>query len=272
MFSQTNRGKIKNAKILLWRWNSANFIMTTAIRPVFITLHLVPYLVRVPLRPACLSANCTNHSATLVMHDFTTLFGNAICLIPARRRKLYVDRAELALKLRFFKSPVQSLIKALRPWDRLSLDFKGPVRGECPYPLVAVDEFSRFPFIFPCKNMKSSTVVACLSSLFAFLVFLAESTAIEAHRLSVKRRGLCFPLEAFLSARPPLTIRLGTACANGSSKPFGEPFSCYCTDVVFLKIDGRMCWPRLFTPSDRSSASQLMKRPTRDCFTSLGDL
>ena len=70
----------------------------------------------------------------------------------------------------------------------------------------------------------------------------------------------------------PLTIWLGTASANGSTKPFGEPLSCYCADVVFLSIDGRMCWPRLFTPSDRSSACLLMKRPTRDCFASLGDL
>jgi len=143
------------------------------------------------------------------------------------------------------------------------------VRGECPYLLVAVDEYSRFPFVFPCKNIKSSPVIACLSSLFTVLVFLAASTAIEAQ---VKRHGLSFPLVAFLSARPPLTIRLGTASANGSTKPFGEPFSCYCTDVVFLSIDGRMCWPRLFNPSDRSSACLLMKRPTRDCFASLGDL
>jgi len=44
------------------------------------------------------------------------------------------------------------------------------VRGECPYLLVAVDEYSRFPFVFPCK-MKSSTVIACLSSLFCVFGF-----------------------------------------------------------------------------------------------------
>jgi len=59
----------------------------------------MPYLVRVSLHPVCLSAKCTNHSDTLDMHDFTTLFANTICLTPARRQKLYVDRAELALKL-----------------------------------------------------------------------------------------------------------------------------------------------------------------------------
>ena len=96
---------------------------------------------------------------------------------------------------------------------------------------------------------------------FASLVFLAASTTIGTHSLSVERRGLTFPLVAFYSARPPLITRLGTASANGSTKSFGEPFSCYCTDVVFLRIDGRKCWLRLFTPSDRSSACLLMKRP-----------
>jgi len=35
---------------------------------------------------------------------------------------------------------------------------------------------------------------------------------------------------------------------------------------------GGKCWPRLFTPSDRSSACLVMKRPTTDCYASLGDL
>jgi len=80
-------------------------------------------------------------------------------------------RTCLEIKPCFFKPPVQTLIKALRPWDCLSLDFKGPVRGACPYRLLAVDEYSRFPFVFPCKNMKSSTVIAGLSSLFCVLGF-----------------------------------------------------------------------------------------------------
>jgi len=75
------------------------------------------------------------------------------------------------IKPRFFKPPVQPLIKALRPWDSLSLDFNGPVRVVCPYILVGVDEYSRFPFVFPCENMKSSTVIACLSSLFCVFGF-----------------------------------------------------------------------------------------------------
>jgi len=74
------------------------------------------------------------------------------------------------VKPQFFKPESQTLIKAVRPWDRISVDFKGPVSGPHPY-LIVVDEHSRFPFVFPCKNMKSSTVTLCLSSLFCLFGF-----------------------------------------------------------------------------------------------------
>ena len=96
MFSQTNLGKIKNAKIVSWR---------VELRQLHYDIRHKPDVYNVgpdALSRSCvlgLSANCANHSDTLDMHDFTTLLGNAICRTPARRQKLYVDRAELALKL-----------------------------------------------------------------------------------------------------------------------------------------------------------------------------
>ena len=35
------------------------------------------------------------------------------------------------------------------------------------YLLTVVDEFSRFPFAFPLRNITSSSVIKCLSTLFA---------------------------------------------------------------------------------------------------------
>ena len=63
------------------------------------TLCRMHYLVRVPFYLVCFFANCTNHSATLVSLDFTTSYTSVIFLTPVRRRKLSVDRAEVALKL-----------------------------------------------------------------------------------------------------------------------------------------------------------------------------
>jgi len=77
----------------------------------------------------------------------------------------------------FFRLSSQTLVQAVRPWDRLriwdrlSVDFRGPVRGPRPYLLIVIDEYSRFPFVFPCKNVSSSSVVECLSSLFCIQGF-----------------------------------------------------------------------------------------------------
>ena len=61
-----------------------------------------------------------------------------------------------------------SLIHATRPFERISLDFKGPLPSNSTnkYMLNAVDEFSRFPFSFPVPNLSADTVIKSLSLLF----------------------------------------------------------------------------------------------------------
>ena len=73
------------------------------------------------------------------------------------------------VKPRFFKPQNSHLIKAMHPFDRLSLDFKGPLpsNSKNKYLLDIVDEFSRFMFAFPCQDMTSSTVIKCLKQLFS---------------------------------------------------------------------------------------------------------
>ena len=70
------------------------------------------------------------------------------------------------LKPQFYRRPPEQLIKYLRPWDRISIDFKEPLSGKYKYLLIVVDEFSRFPFAFLCSNMTTETVIQCLSKLF----------------------------------------------------------------------------------------------------------
>jgi len=83
----------------------------------------------------------------------------------------YRTRAEV--KPSFFKPAPGSLIKATRPWERLSIDFKGPARGPKPYLFVAIDEYSRFPFVFACSSTTTKTVVECLNNLFCLFGFPA---------------------------------------------------------------------------------------------------
>ena len=63
-----------------------------------------------------------------------------------------------------------TLIKAIVPFQRLNMDFKGPLPTSTTgnkYLLTIIDEFSRFPFAYPCKDMSSKTIINCLSHLFS---------------------------------------------------------------------------------------------------------
>ena len=73
------------------------------------------------------------------------------------------------IKPRFYRPNQEVLVKATQPMERLSMDFKGLVKSVSGnyYLLIIVDEFSRFPFAFPCKNMTSSVETQCLDKLFA---------------------------------------------------------------------------------------------------------
>ena len=63
---------------------------------------------------------------------------------------------------------IWTLIKEMKPMERLSIDFKGPLPSNTPdkYLPVIIDEHSRFPFVFPCRDMTTSTVIECLEKLF----------------------------------------------------------------------------------------------------------
>ena len=75
------------------------------------------------------------------------------------------------LKPTFRKPITDPLISAMNPMDRLSIDFKGPLPNTYRnnrFLFIAVDEYSRFPFAFPCKNINLDTVLECLGKIFSF--------------------------------------------------------------------------------------------------------
>ena len=72
------------------------------------------------------------------------------------------------LKPSFYRKPTENLISASQAWQQISSDFKGPVKGKNNYLLIAIDEYSRFPFVFPCCNMTRQTVINCLRHYFVY--------------------------------------------------------------------------------------------------------
>ncbi|CAH8611061.1 unnamed protein product, partial [Dicrocoelium dendriticum] len=73
-----------------------------------------------------------------------------------------------ALKPRFYKPPTGRLIKATQSFERLSMDFKGPLptRTRNRYLLTVVNEHSRFTFALACLHLLTTTILNCLCQLF----------------------------------------------------------------------------------------------------------
>ncbi|KER32757.1 hypothetical protein T265_01242 [Opisthorchis viverrini] len=65
--------------------------------------------------------------------------------------------------------PFGNIIKATQPFERVSIDFKGPLPSTShnKYLLTMIDEYSRFPFAFACTDVSSSTVIKCFNQLFS---------------------------------------------------------------------------------------------------------
>ena len=73
------------------------------------------------------------------------------------------------IKTQFHKPHPPHLIKATQPFERLNIDFKGPIPSASrnKYFLTIIDEYSHFPFVSRVSNTDSPTVITCLSQLFS---------------------------------------------------------------------------------------------------------
>ena len=73
------------------------------------------------------------------------------------------------VKVKFLKPKGNfNLIKGTKPFERISLDFKGLLTTTSgnKYMLLIIDEYLHFPFIYACKNLKASTIIEKLTDLF----------------------------------------------------------------------------------------------------------
>ena len=72
-------------------------------------------------------------------------------------------------KPRLYRPTESNLIKATQPFERISIDFKGPLPSSSRnnYFLTVIDEYSRFPLAIPCTDVSTPTVIAALCSIFS---------------------------------------------------------------------------------------------------------
>ena len=172
MYDRSLKTKIKNDKIQRWRLELSSYSFECVYRPG------EENVAADALSRAFCSA-LTSNKSLLEIHD-------SLCHPGITRMYHYVKSKNLPYSLEdikqmtarcatcceikpsFFKGQNSPLIKATKPWERLSVDFKGPLptSSRNRYILTITDEYSRFPFAFPCHDMCSSTIKKCFTELF----------------------------------------------------------------------------------------------------------
>ena len=170
MFEKKHKGRVKNDKIYRWRLDLACYSFDIRYRPGEENVSADTFS-----RVYC---SAVSNDTLLELHD-------ALCHPGVTRMHAFVRSRNLPFsvddvkritsscavcqvcKPQFFKPPVSHLIKATQPFERLNIDFKGPLPSSTSnkYMLTIVDEFSRFPFAFPCRDVSSNTVINCFNTL-----------------------------------------------------------------------------------------------------------
>ena len=171
MIDNRKRSKIKNNKIQSWRLELASFSYTVKYRPgkdnVAPDSFTHAFIASVSTSNLTEIHNGLGHpGVTRMLHFIRSK--NMPFSTEDVKKTCSTCRICAELKPQFYCPTPGTLIKATQPMERLSMDFKGPLptSSRNAYILTVVDEYSRFPFAFPCPNMHSSTVIKCPDQIF----------------------------------------------------------------------------------------------------------
>lgn len=173
MFDQHNRGKIKNDKIMRWRLELACYSFDIVYRPGKENV-LPDALSRATCASAAPQDSLYNLHEALCHPGVTRLYH----FVRSKNLPYSLDEVKRVTnqcqicaesKPRYHKPEEVPLIKATQPFEKINIDFKGPLPSNNgnKYFLNIVDEYSRFPFVFPCSDISTSTVIKCLTTLFS---------------------------------------------------------------------------------------------------------
>ena len=172
MFDNTRKSKIKNVKISRWRVELSQYKFDISYRPG-VANKAVDTFSRIASIGHPLKDLQELHEQ--LCHPGVTRLTHFI-----RARNLPYSQNEVRtvsgnckscslLKPHFIQTQ-GTLITATAPFQRLNVDFKGPLpvstKGN-QYLLTIIDEYSRFPFAYPCRDMTSTTVTQCFNHLFS---------------------------------------------------------------------------------------------------------
>ena len=187
MFDLKHHGRVKNDKIMRWRIELSALDFDIKYRPGSLNVG-ADCLSRAFIEP---TSDCTTDIPGLVastqsnrktlaqIHNDLVHPGVVRLQHFVRTKNLPFSLEEIKevcrrcqtcaeIKPQFFRPSNAPLIEATKPLDRLSIDFKGAIPSVTHnrYLFVAVDEYSRYVWAFPCSNMETKTVIRCLMEIF----------------------------------------------------------------------------------------------------------
>ncbi|XP_059838259.1 uncharacterized protein LOC132400840 [Hypanus sabinus] len=171
LFSNQQRGKIKNDKILRWRIELSTYTYDILYRPG--RLNEPPDALS---RGTCASTQLDQLYAlhAQLCHPGVTRFYHFVKArnLPYSLEDIRTMTRDCQIcaecKPHFYCPDTAQLVKATRPFERLIVDFKGPLPStdRNVYFLSVIDEFSRFPFAIPCPDTTATSVIKALRQLF----------------------------------------------------------------------------------------------------------
>ncbi|KRX59255.1 Pro-Pol polyprotein [Trichinella sp. T9] len=175
MLSKRNVSKIKNDKIMRWKIELSYYDFDIIHRPG--KDNVTPDALS---RTFCSMASHDHCRHLQQLHDklchpgITRLYHivrskNLPYSIQEVRQVVTDCRTCAEMKPRFYQPETATLIKATQPFERLNIDFKGPLPGHQNqrYMFIVVEEYSRFPFAFPCADVSAASAEKYLVELFS---------------------------------------------------------------------------------------------------------
>ena len=172
MFNTKRRSKIKNDKIMRWRLELSMYDFDIVYGA---GEENIPADTFSRVRAMSLTLNNLNELHQSLYHPGVTRMAH---FVKSRNFPFSIEEIKRITescktcrecKPQYYHPGPSHLIKASQPFERLSLDFKGPLptNNQNKFMLSITDEYSRLPFAFPCKDVSAQSIIECLCQLFS---------------------------------------------------------------------------------------------------------